>query len=149
MRQRRPSRILGDVKYPIKPQAFILPVIGAAVGWYLSRNPAVGIAAFAVLLMPEWVRIYLAYAKDNPRRLWFKRKLYGWGWVPVTWEGWSITVGYVAIILALASTIDEASPPREMALMFWLPFAILTAMFFRVAIKHGETPRWQWGDDGK
>lgn len=33
---------------------------------------------------------YLEYLKDNPKHLWFKRKLYGWGWVPVRWQGWLV-----------------------------------------------------------
>lgn len=29
---------------------------------------------------------YLDYIRDNPHGYWFKRKLYGWGWTPVTWQ---------------------------------------------------------------
>ncbi|MFA5273116.1 MAG: hypothetical protein WC353_03055 [Candidatus Peribacter sp.] len=137
------------MKYPIKPQSFIIPAIGGGVGWYLSNNVSVGVAVFSILLMPVWVKIYIAYAKDNPQKLWFKRKLYGWGWVPVSWQGWLVTFGYVGIAMALALTIDDNSPTREVAFMFVLPFAILTAMFIRLAYKKGEKPRWQWGDDGK
>ena len=27
------------------------------------------------------------YIRNNPKGYWFKRKLYGWGWFPVKWEG--------------------------------------------------------------
>jgi hypothetical protein len=27
---------------------------------------------------------YKKYLKDNPEVYWFKAKLYGWGWFPVT-----------------------------------------------------------------
>ena len=83
--------------------------------------------------------------KDNPEGYWFKRKVFGWGWVPVTWAGWAVTIGYIVIIVLLASTLDGSSPPREFAFMFLLPFAILTATFFRVLYTKGEKPKWQWG----
>lgn len=47
-----------------------------------------------------------------PKQLWFKRKTYGWGWVPVTWQGWLLTFGYVALLLLFGLTLDEKSPPR-------------------------------------
>ncbi|MCX6717702.1 MAG: hypothetical protein NTU76_03445 [Candidatus Taylorbacteria bacterium] len=25
-------------------------------------------------------------------KLWFKRKTYGWGWVPSSWEGWFVVI---------------------------------------------------------
>src|SRR5262245_12007807 len=31
---------------------------------------------------------YIRYLKDNPEQYWFKRRTYGWGWVPATWQGW-------------------------------------------------------------
>jgi len=33
---------------------------------------------------------YIEYVRDNPRRYWFKRKLFGWGWTPVTRQGWAV-----------------------------------------------------------
>lgn len=83
----------------------------------------------------------------DPKRLWFKRKLYGWGWTPVTWQGWLVTALYVASLAAFALTIDETSPPREIAFTFVLPAVLLTATFLRIAYMKGEKPRWQWGVD--
>lgn len=80
-------------------------------------------------------------------KLWFKRKLYGWGWYPSSWEGWVVTLIYVALIVLFASTLDENSSPREFALMFFLPLVILSSAFIRIAYKKGESPRWQWGKD--
>lgn len=80
------------------------------------------------------------------KKLWFKAKRYGWGWYPVTWQGWLVTAAYVALILAMAFTIDENAPPREVAFMLVLPIAILTACFVRIAYATGEKPEWRWGD---
>lgn len=81
--------------------------------------------------------------------LWFKRKTYGWGWVPVTWQGWIVTLAYIAAAFFFALTVDEQSPPREIFFTFLLPLAVLTALFFRILFKKGEKPRWQWGTKEK
>jgi len=82
-------------------------------------------------------------------KLWFKRKTYGWGWVPITWQGWAVTFTYIALAFFLALTIDENSSSREALFTFALPLALLTVMFFRILYKKGEKPRWQWGNDEK
>lgn len=79
------------------------------------------------------------------KKLWFKRKLYGWGWYPCSWEGWLVTLVYAALLVAFRLTIDEASPAREVWFTFLIPAVLLTIAFIRVAYKKGEKPRWQWG----
>jgi len=88
---------------------------------------------------------YVDYIQDNPKHFWFKRKLYGWGWVPATREGWLLTVAYTVLLIAFALTIDDTSPPREVMFTFILPATLLTVSFIRIAWKKGEKPRWQWG----
>ncbi len=80
------------------------------------------------------------------QKLWFKRKRYGWGWRPATWQGWVVTAGYVAGVLFFASTIGPNPNPREWFFMLLLPFLILSVTFIRIAYKTGEAPRWQWGE---
>lgn len=87
--------------------------------------------------------------ENSEGKLWFKRKCYGWGWYPSTWQGWAITGAYVAIILAAGLTIDEASPVREVAFTFVMPIVLATAAFIRICYRKGEKPRWQWGEDKK
>lgn len=135
------------MKYRIEPKYLIAPVIGGVLGTMISGNPAIGMGIFAVLLLPPLIRLYFQYAKENPGHLWFKRKLYGWGWVPVTWQGWLTTVVYIGFVMLFALTIDENSPTREIAFTFLIPVAILTATFIRILYKKGESPRWQWGKD--
>ena len=83
------------------------------------------------------------------KKLWFRRKTYGWGWVPITWQGWALVFGYVILVVGFALTIDESSPPREMVFTFLLPVVLLTIALLRIAYKKGETPRWQWGEEKK
>ncbi|MEK9158141.1 MAG: hypothetical protein AAB638_03100 [Patescibacteria group bacterium] len=82
---------------------------------------------------------------NKPQKLWFKRKTYGWGWTPATWQGWMLTVGYIVLILLFALTIDDGSPLREVVFTFIFPIVLLTVTFIRIVYKTGEKPRWQWG----
>lgn len=80
------------------------------------------------------------------KKLWFKAKTYGWGWTPCSWEGWLVTGVYVALIVLLALTLDEASPVREVMFIFVLPVVLLTITLIRIAYARGEKPRWRWGN---
>lgn len=92
---------------------------------------------------------YLTYVRDNPNGYWFKRKLYGWGWTPVKWQGWVVIALYVFALVLFSLTIDDNSPTREVAFTFILPVVFLTALLIRICYKKGEKPRWQWGLDRK
>lgn len=85
--------------------------------------------------------------KGTPNNLWFKRKTYGWGWVPVTWQGWAVTLGYILLAFVFSLTIDDYSTTREVLFTFVLPLVLLTITLLRITYKKGEKPRWQWGED--
>lgn len=91
------------------------------------------------------IKEYVSYLKDNPNGYWFKRKLYGWGWTPATWQGWFIIGGYILLILGFSLTIDENSPTREVLFTFLLPTILLTSALIWICYKKGESPKWQWG----
>lgn len=93
----------------------------------------------------DYFKDLIAYHKDNPQGYWFKRKLYGWGWTPVTWQGWLVTFGFIATILLFATALDETATARDAAFTFFLPILLLTVAFIRIAYKKGEPPKWQWG----
>ena len=90
-------------------------------------------------------REYINYLKDNPEGYWFKRKLYGWGWTPSSWQGWLIVSLYVFLIIIFSLTIDENSPLQEIMFTFVLPVVLLTVALVRIAYKKGEKPKWMWG----
>jgi hypothetical protein len=84
---------------------------------------------------------------DTPRKeIWFKRKEYGWGWVPCTWQGWLATAIYIALLLAIATTLGPNEPTaKEISVGFLLPIILVSAGFVRFCYAYGESPRWQWG----
>ncbi len=91
------------------------------------------------------IKEYIKYLKDNPQGYWFKRKLYGWGWTPATWQGWATIGVYIVLILLFALTVDENSPKNEVFFTFFLPIILLTVTLIRICYTKGESPRWQWG----
>lgn len=74
------------------------------------------------------------------KKPWFKRKTYGWGWTPSTWQGWAVLALY--LFGAVKGFVSVFAPG----------FLLLTAALIAVCYLTGEKPRWQWGkkkDDDK
>lgn len=87
------------------------------------------------------IKSYVDYLKDNPKRLWFKRKLYGWGWTPARWQGWLViivAIGFLVLGVYIGDTDDAPG-----AVLFG--FIIMVLIVFYFGYKKGEKPRWQWG----
>lgn len=91
------------------------------------------------------IKEYADYLKDNPEGYWFKRKLYGWGWVPARWQGWLTIAIYVALVLFLVFRIDENVSLEELACQHLGPLLVLTIALIFICYKKGEKPSWQWG----
>lgn len=85
------------------------------------------------------------------KRLWFKAKLFGWGWYPATWEGWLVILIWVGILVAHTSYLGSwtEKSPSELSypemFEFLIPFAIYTGLLIWVSYVKGEKPRWRWG----
>lgn len=93
--------------------------------------------------MKNYIKKYIEYLKDNPEGYWFKRKLYGWGWVPVKWQGWLVVAIGVGIFIAGIYVGENDDAPGATL----LGFLIMLALVFYFGYKKGEKPRWQWGPD--
>ncbi|MEK7646659.1 MAG: hypothetical protein AAB381_03135 [Patescibacteria group bacterium] len=78
--------------------------------------------------------------------IWFKRKRYGYGWVPATWQGWVTLLVYVGALFALSLNVDE-DPSLGQAIPFLSSVLILTLLLLVICYTKGEKPRWQWGND--
>ncbi len=84
---------------------------------------------------------------EENKTIWFRRRRYGWGWVPVTWQAWLSLVVYIGIVAVLAIAVSDAVTIKEVALGFLLPIILLTAGYIRFCYAYGEEPRWQWGNE--
>lgn len=89
---------------------------------------------------------YRAYINDNPQGYWFRKKLWGWGWTPATWQGWAVLVGFVAVVFLNFYRIDTASHSASDTLTAFVPETLLlTILLIIICWKKGEKPSWQWG----
>ena len=82
---------------------------------------------------------YKDYFKDNPNQYWFKRKLYGWGWTPVKWQGW-LVIFIWAILFVFGILKMDHEWLKNLIFIF-----IFTGILIYVCYKKGEKPKWQWG----
>jgi hypothetical protein len=77
---------------------------------------------------------------DSPE--WFAPKRYGYGsGLPIAWQGWAVTLGYIALIFAAIFLF----PQRPLAL-----FAILIPATVALLVITARTTRggwrWRWGN---
>lgn len=70
--------------------------------------------------------------------LWFKRKTYGYGWTPVTWQGWAVIIIWLILFYFAVTKIDSE-------VMKLVSIIIITIILIFVSYKKGEKPKWQWG----
>jgi len=131
----------------------LLPVAAGFLAGALSGQPIIGIIVFAATfpgVISQIYPIYRDYMMNNPQNLWFKRKLYGWGWTPVKWQGWLTVFAYAAAVAFIVTKIDRNSHSVSDALIrSIIPLGVLTVVFIIILFKKGETPRWQWGKDSE
>lgn len=84
------------------------------------------------------------------KKFWFRRKRYGYGWLPNSREGWAVTFVFVVVILALAVQVDEnMADTKVLVLQFLVPVFVSVLVLILIAWRTGEKPRWQWGNDSK
>ena len=75
---------------------------------------------------------------------WFAEKRYGIGaGLPITWQGWAISLAYVAIMLAAGFFVVELG-----IWAFGSIVVVATAAFLLVTAKTTRGGwRWRWGGD--
>jgi hypothetical protein len=89
---------------------------------------------------------YIRYLKDNPEQYWFKRRAYGWGWVPATWQGWLTLLVFLGIFLWLfVPFVNGLEPTGTETFWFLTKMLIWAAALIGVSYLMGEPPKWQWG----
>ena len=75
---------------------------------------------------------------------WFEPKKYGYGaGLPITWQGWLLTIGYVAVILLATFLIPFSLP-------LYLPFVFTLTGLFLLITSRTTRGGWRWrkGENG-
>lgn len=80
--------------------------------------------------------------------LWFKKKRWGWGWTPVTWQGWLTVVLHTGAILfyPMLARMGFVEPSTPITLFL---VAIFSVILVGVCYQKGEKPSWSWGQRSK
>jgi catechol 2,3-dioxygenase-like lactoylglutathione lyase family enzyme len=79
-------------------------------------------------------------------KLWFRRKNYGWGWTPISWEGWAVTAAAIIIPLVIryiTKSIGLDKPTQYFYTYASIPIILMALIL--LCFRYGEKPRWQWG----
>lgn len=78
---------------------------------------------------------------------WFKRKRYGYGWVPVTWQGWTVVGSYIVLLFAGSLLLQDA--PKDalswQLLIYFVGLAVITILLLLITRATGPTAKWRWG----
>lgn len=85
---------------------------------------------------------------DGSVKYWFRPKSYGYGLVPISWEGWLATLIFILILLVSVYINDIYSETFSLnqILRFILDLIIISTLFmvvFKDKIE-GEL-KWNWG----
>ncbi len=79
-------------------------------------------------------------------KLWFRRKTYGWGWTPITWEGWFVTLLVIVIPIVIRLTLKGLEFEKTTQYFYaWASVPILLMALTLICFRFGEKPKWQWG----
>ena len=72
---------------------------------------------------------------------WFVPKRFGWGATPVTWQGWAVTLGFTAAIVAAARLRPSDWQKASVS-------AVLVAALVAIAAPRTRGGwRWRWGGE--
>ena len=77
---------------------------------------------------------------DGPE--WFAERRYGYGsGPPITWQGWALTIGFVAIVIVLSMVFGKH--PLKLCASLALPTILF--IFINARTTRGGW-RWRWGE---
>ncbi|MBP6005318.1 hypothetical protein KA531_00190 [Candidatus Saccharibacteria bacterium] len=84
---------------------------------------------------------------NQENSFWFKRKRYGYGWVPATKQGWIIIISYISIVILGGISIEDQSDNQLTAevLTYLLLVFLATILVIAISYKKGPRPKWRWG----
>ena len=77
------------------------------------------------------------------KKIWFKRKKYGFGWTPSTWEGWTVVLVWAILFYSFISKTNQNWSKNSLFIF------LITGILIYVSYKKGESPRWQWGENNE
>jgi hypothetical protein len=79
------------------------------------------------------------------KKLWFRAKMFGWGWYPVSWEGWVVIALYVIAIFKNTWYLAPQHSVSDDLISVAIKVIPPTICLLIICYAKGERPRWRWG----
>jgi uncharacterized membrane protein YbhN (UPF0104 family) len=81
------------------------------------------------------------------KRYWFKRRRYGAGRIPVTWEGWLLVIVFFSFFVFAVSTFFKNSAQASLHDYRWFQWTVIiaTLLFLTTVSKTSPKGKWRWG----
>ena len=76
------------------------------------------------------------------RGYWFRPKLFGYGAVPVTWQGWTLTLALVVGAAMIANVAQHRSTIYAVLLA-----PLVVGFLYLCWVKTDGEWRWRWGEE--
>ena len=70
------------------------------------------------------------------KQYWFRRKRYGYGWTPDTWQGWLATAMFIVLVVAFSVTLENSTLGQFVFTLLFL--LVVTMAFIMVVYEKGE-----------
>jgi hypothetical protein len=79
---------------------------------------------------------------------WFRPKRYGYGATPITWQGWLLTLLFVALLAGIMKMLQSGLAGGAAHLIALVATVAATALFIWISWKKTDGAwRWRWGSD--
>ena len=80
-------------------------------------------------------------------KLWFKRRRYGWGWTPVTWQGWLSFALFLAVVISSIFTLPMKphEPTSGQIIVFLMCVGGAVLALIGISFMKGPMPKFRWG----
>ena len=89
---------------------------------------------------------YLYYDIFDMKTIWFRRKTFGWGWYPSTWQGWAVIAVFLLLDFGNVYRLDIKHSSSPITIKeFLIETALLVSVLIWICYRTAEKPKWQWG----
>lgn len=82
---------------------------------------------------------------SQEEKLWFRRRRYGWGWIPTTWQGYLILALYLILMVAAALIFTNGNNEISSPLGFIISLVVIIGSLIGITYIKGPKPKWRWG----
>lgn len=85
-------------------------------------------------------------SKDDKKYL-VKRRRYGYGWTPTSWQAWALIGAQLVIIFtaAFALPAKPAQPSADELIRFAIICGLAVTTIILLGYTLGPNPKWRWG----